>query len=57
MRAVRQLSEHFNKPPDQLTEEQLRDCFLYPEKLGSRNGRAPRAPSPFAASSSSTKKR
>ena len=29
LRAVRQLSEHFNKPPDQITEEQLRDYFLY----------------------------
>jgi len=29
LRAVRQLAEHFNKPPDQITEEQLRDYFLY----------------------------
>jgi site-specific recombinase XerD len=29
VRAVRQLAEHFNTPPDQLTEEQIRQYFLY----------------------------
>ncbi len=29
LRAVRQLAEHFHKPPDQITEEELRDYFLY----------------------------
>jgi integrase len=29
LRAVRQLTERFNKPPDQITEEELRDYFLY----------------------------
>ena len=29
MRAVRKLSEHFNKLPDSITEEELRDYFLY----------------------------
>jgi integrase/recombinase XerD len=27
--AVRQLCEHFNKPPGRITEEDLRDYFLY----------------------------
>ena len=27
--AVRQLCEHFNKPPGRITEENLRDYFLY----------------------------
>lgn len=29
VRAVRQLAEHFNKSPDKITEEELRDYFLY----------------------------
>jgi len=29
VRAVRQLSEHYGKSPDRITEEQLRDYFLY----------------------------
>ncbi|MCL4709094.1 tyrosine-type recombinase/integrase [bacterium] len=29
LRAVRQLAEHYHKPPDQITEEELRDYFLY----------------------------
>jgi site-specific recombinase XerD len=29
VRAVRKLSEHFTKPPDSITEEELRDYFLY----------------------------
>lgn len=29
VRAVRQLSEHFNKPPDTITEEELKEYFLY----------------------------
>lgn len=27
--AVRQLCEHFNKPPDKITEDDLREYFLY----------------------------
>ena len=29
LRAVRQLAEHYGKPPDQLSEEQVREYFLY----------------------------
>ena len=29
VRAVRQLAEHYGKPPDQITEEELRQYFLY----------------------------
>lgn len=29
VRAVRQLAEHFNKPPDTITEEELKTYFLY----------------------------
>src|SRR5215475_14473451 len=29
VRAVRQLAEHYHKSPDRLTEEELRDDFLY----------------------------
>jgi len=29
MRSVRQLAHHFNKPPDQITEEELRHYFLH----------------------------
>ena len=29
LRVVRQLAEYFNKPPDQITEEELRQYFLY----------------------------
>jgi hypothetical protein len=29
VRAVRQLAEHYHKPPDQITEEELRQYFLY----------------------------
>jgi len=29
LRAVRQLAAHFNKPPDQINEEELRQYFLY----------------------------
>ena len=29
VRAVRQLAEHFNKPPDTITEEELKAYFLY----------------------------
>ena len=29
LRSVRLLSQHFNKPPDQISEEELRDYFLY----------------------------
>jgi len=40
LRAVRQLAEHYNKSPDQITEEELRDYFLYlkNEKKASRSG-------------------
>ena len=30
--AVRQLCEHYNKCPGQITEEELRDYFLYGKK-------------------------
>ena len=29
VRAVRQLAAHFQTPPDQITEQQLRDYFLF----------------------------
>jgi len=29
LRAVRKYSEYFDKPPDQITEEELRDYFIY----------------------------
>ena len=29
LRSVRQLAQHYNKPPDQITEEELRKYFLY----------------------------
>jgi len=29
VRSVRKLAEHFNKSPDQITEEELRQYFLY----------------------------
>ena len=29
LRAVRQISEHYNKSPDQISEEDLRGYFLY----------------------------
>ncbi|MFH1328206.1 MAG: site-specific integrase, partial [Candidatus Bathyarchaeota archaeon] len=29
VRAVRQLAEHYRKSPDKITEEELRDYFLY----------------------------
>src|SRR5512132_1798460 len=29
VRAVRQLAEHYHKPPDVITEEELRQYFLY----------------------------
>lgn len=39
LRAVRQLAEHYRKPPDQITEEELRDYFLFlkNEKKASRS--------------------
>jgi site-specific recombinase XerD len=39
LRAVRQLAQHFHKPPDQITEDDLRDYFLYlkNEKGAARN--------------------
>lgn len=32
--AVSKISEHFNKSPDQITEEKLREYFLYLKKVG-----------------------
>ncbi len=29
VRAVRKLADHFRRPPDQLTEAQVRDSFLF----------------------------
>jgi site-specific recombinase XerD len=39
LRAVRQLAEYYGKPPDQVTEEELRDYFLFlkNEKKASRS--------------------
>ena len=39
LRAVRQLAEHYNKSPDQVSEEELRDYFLFlkNEKKASRS--------------------
>ena len=47
--AVRQLCEHFGKSPGRITEEDLRDYFLYGTL---KDGLAATAPSPFAASNS-----
>jgi len=33
VRAVRQLSEHYHKSPDQITEEELRQYFLYNKNI------------------------
>ncbi|MBU4446510.1 MAG: phage integrase N-terminal SAM-like domain-containing protein [Candidatus Marinimicrobia bacterium] len=33
VRAVRQLAEHYHKSPDQITEEELRQYFLYLEEM------------------------
>ena len=33
VRAVRQLSEHYHKSPDRITEEELRDYFLYTKNV------------------------
>lgn len=33
VRAVRQLSEHYSKSPDKITEEELRDYFLYAKNM------------------------
>lgn len=33
VRAVRQLSEHYSKSPDKITEEELRDYFLYAKNV------------------------
>ena len=53
VRAVRQLAEHYNKSPQIITEEELRDYFLYVKN--EKNGPAAPAPSLCAASNSSTK--
>ena len=33
VRAVRQLAEHYERPPDQITDEELRQYFLYLRKV------------------------
>jgi len=33
LRAVQNYSEYFDKPPDQITEEELRDYFIYLMKV------------------------
>ena len=33
VRAVRQLAQHYNKSPDKITEEDLRDYFLYGKNI------------------------
>ena len=40
VRAVRQLAEHYHKPPDQISDEELRQYFLYVKnvKHWSRSG-------------------
>ena len=38
IRAVRQLAEHFNKSPDKITEEELRDYFLYTKNVKKWSG-------------------
>jgi site-specific recombinase XerD len=40
VRAVRQLAEHFHKSPDQITEEQLRQYFLYLKNVKHSSRRA-----------------
>ena len=54
VRAVHQLAEHYHKSPDQITEEELRDYFLYIKNINTTRG----APAPLrcAASSSSTRR-
>ncbi len=40
-RSVRQLSQHYNKPPDQISEEELRKYFLHikeRQEVETRNG-------------------
>ena len=39
LRAVQQLAQHYNKPPDQISQDELRDYFLYlkNEKKASRS--------------------
>ena len=51
--AVRQLCEHYDKSPGRITEEDLRDYFLYGKTL--KNGPAALALSPYAASNFSMK--
>ena len=55
VRAVRQLAQHYHKSPDLITEEELRQYFLYVKniKQWSRSG----APLRCAASSSSSSRR
>jgi hypothetical protein len=51
--AVRQLCEHFDKTPGRITEEDLREYFLYVKN--ERNVAAVPATLPYAASSFSMK--
>ena len=37
VRSVRQLSEHYHKSPDKITEEELRDYFLYVKNVKNMN--------------------
>jgi integrase/recombinase XerD len=37
LRVVRQLVEYFNKPPDQINEEELRQYFLYLKNVPSED--------------------
>jgi hypothetical protein len=47
VRAVRQLAQHYHKPPDQISDEELRQYFLYLKNVNT--GRAAAPPSPCAA--------
>jgi len=52
MQAVRQLAEYYNKPPDQINEEELRQYFLYLKNIKkvSRSTCCPKASSRCAIS-------
>lgn len=52
LRAVRKLAEHYGKSPDQITEQELRDYFLYVKNVKKWSRTA--SPSRCAASSSSS---
>ena len=55
LNAVRQLAEHFHRSPDQLSEEDLRQYFLY--RPMRKKPPDPRRPSRFAGSGFSTSRR